>query len=62
MSWASFAAPKPERAIPGDGNPTDMEQVTTCTRNCLVYMPVQVGEVIDPVGDLQAAYAIDQTA
>ena len=61
-SWETFAALEPEVVIPGHGSPTDMEQVTTYTRDYLVFMRDQMAEVIDQGGDLQAAYAIDQSA
>ena len=61
-SWDAFAALEAEVIIPGHGGPTDMAQVTTYTRDYLVYMREQVGEVLEQGGDLEAAYAIDQSS
>lgn len=61
-SWDAFAALEAEVIIPGHGGPTDMAQVTTYTRDYLVYMRQQVGEVLEQGGDLEAAYAIDQSS
>jgi len=60
-SWENFAALGAEVVIPGHGGPTQMDEVTKYTRDYLVYMRERVGAVIEEGGDLQAAYAIDQS-
>jgi glyoxylase-like metal-dependent hydrolase (beta-lactamase superfamily II)/rhodanese-related sulfurtransferase len=60
-SWENFAALGAEVVIPGHGGPTNMDEVTRFTRDYLVYMRERVGGVIEEGGDLQAAYAIDQS-
>ena len=60
-TWDRFAALGAEVVIPGHGGPTDMETVTKYTRDYLVYLRAQVGEVIENGGSLQEAYEIDQS-
>ena len=61
-SWENFAALGAEYVIPGHGGPTNMDEVTRYTHDYLVYLRGKVGEVIDEGGDLEEAYAIDQSA
>ncbi len=61
-TWAKFEALQPQVIIPGHGSPTDLAEVTKYTRDYLVYMRTQVGEIIEQGGGLQDAYAIDQSA
>ena len=60
-TWDSFAALSPEIVIPGHGDPTDLDEVTRYTRDYLVYLRGKIAEVIDDGGDLQQAYAVDQS-
>lgn len=60
-TWDRFAALEPEIVIPGHGGPTTMGPVTRYTRDYLVYMRQRIGETIDEGGDLQDAYAVDQS-
>ncbi len=60
-TWEKFAALAPEIVIPGHGDPTDIAEVTRYTRDYLVYLRGKIAEVIDAGGDLQQAYAVDQS-
>ncbi len=60
-TWDKFEELGAEVVIPGHGGPTDMETVTRYTRDYLVYLREQVGEVIENGGSLQEAYEIDQS-
>ncbi len=60
-TWERFAALEPEIVIPGHGDPTDLAEVTRYTRDYLVYLRARIAEVLDDGGDLQQAYAIDQS-
>ena len=60
-TWERFAALGAEIVIPGHGDPTDMAEVTRYTRDYLVYLREKIAEVIDDGGDLQQAYAVDQS-
>jgi len=61
-TWDQFAALEAEYVIPGHGEPTNMEEVTKYTRDYLIYMRKRIGELVEQGGDLQEAYAIDQSA
>ena len=61
-SWDAFVELGAEIIIPGHGGPTNYEEVTKYTHDYLVFMREKIGEVIDEGGDLQDAYAIDQSA
>ncbi len=60
-TWDEFAALAPEIVVPGHGDPTDLAEVTRYTRDYLVYLRGKIAEVIDDGGDLQQAYAVDQS-
>ena len=60
-TWERFAALDADYVIPGHGDPTDMAEVTRYTRDYLVYLRQKIAEVIDEGGDLQQAYAVDQS-
>lgn len=62
-TWDIFEALKPEIIIPGHGSPTtDMNELRRYTKDYLVYMREQVGEILDDDGSAQDAYKIDQSA
>jgi glyoxylase-like metal-dependent hydrolase (beta-lactamase superfamily II)/rhodanese-related sulfurtransferase len=61
-SWNNFAALGAEYVIPGHGGPTTMAEVTRYTRDYLVDLRGGIGEVIDDGGNLEEAYAVDQSA
>lgn len=61
-TWDKFAALNAEIVIPGHGGPTNMQQVTTFTRDYLVYMRSEVEKTLDAGGGLEDAYEIDQSA
>jgi glyoxylase-like metal-dependent hydrolase (beta-lactamase superfamily II) len=61
-TWDAFEALGAEIVIPGHGDPTDMAEVTKYTRDYLVYMREQIGQIIDAGGDLSQAYGVDQSA
>ncbi|UCH39232.1 MAG: MBL fold metallo-hydrolase [Gammaproteobacteria bacterium] len=60
-TWERFAALEAKIVVPGHGDPTDMAEVTRYTRDYLVYLRERIAEVIDDGGDLQQAYAVDQS-
>jgi glyoxylase-like metal-dependent hydrolase (beta-lactamase superfamily II) len=61
-TWDAFEALGAEIVIPGHGDPTSMAEVTKYTKDYLVYMREQIGEIIDAGGDLTQAYEVDQSA
>lgn len=61
-TWDKFAALNAKYVIPGHGEPTNMAEVTKYTKDYLVYLRSEVAKVIENGGDLQDAYAIDQSA
>jgi glyoxylase-like metal-dependent hydrolase (beta-lactamase superfamily II) len=61
-TWDAFEALGAEIVVPGHGDPTDMAEVTKYTRDYLVYMREQIGQIIDSGGDLTQAYGVDQSA
>jgi glyoxylase-like metal-dependent hydrolase (beta-lactamase superfamily II)/rhodanese-related sulfurtransferase len=61
-TWDAFEALGAEIVIPGHGDPTDMAEVTKYTKDYLVYMRDQIGQIIDAAGDLTQAYEVDQSA
>lgn len=61
-TWETFAALGAEIVVPGHGTPTDMQQVTRYTRDYLVDMRRQIGEIIANGGMLEDVYAVDQSA
>ena len=60
-SWERFEALGAVYVIPGHGHPTNMAQVRRYTKDYLVYLRGAVAELLDNGGDLQEAYAIDQS-
>mgnify|MGYP006074907927 CR=1 FL=1 len=47
--------------IPGHGHPTNMDQVRRYTRDYLVFLRSQIGELIEDGDGLAEAYYVDQT-
>ena len=47
--------------VPGHGDPTTLPVVRKYTRDYLVYLREKIAEVLDDGGDLQQAYAVDQS-
>jgi hypothetical protein len=47
--------------IPGHGHPTNMDQVRRYTRDYLVFLRSQIGELIEDGDGLAEAYDVDQT-
>ena len=60
-TWNRFDALGAEVVIPGHGEPTDMVTVTTYTRDYLLYLREEIGEIIENGGTLQEAYEVDQS-
>jgi len=60
-TWELFEALEPTYIIPGHGHPTNLAQVRRYTRDYLVYLRGQIGELIENGGDLAAAFYVDQT-
>lgn len=61
-TWDKFEALGAEIVIPGHGGPTDMATVRKWTRDYLVHLRAQVGELIKKGGSLDDAYKVDQSA
>lgn len=61
-TWDRLVALKPQYVIPGHGGPTNLSEVTKYTKDYLVYMRGEVEKVLEDGGDLNEAYAIDQSA
>jgi len=61
-TWDAFEALGAEIVIPGHGEPTTMDVVTRYTRDYLVDMRTQIGELIDDGGTLSEIHKIDQSA
>lgn len=62
-TWDIFEALKPEIIIPGHGSPTtNMNELRKYTKDYLVYMREQIGEILDDDGSAQDAYKVDQSA
>ncbi len=62
-TWDIFETLKPEIIIPGHGSPTtDMNELRKYTKDYLVYMREQIGEILDDDGSAQDAYKVDQSA
>lgn len=47
--------------IPGHGHPTNMDQVRRYTKDYLVYLRGQIGDLLDDGGSLAEAYYVDQS-
>ncbi len=61
-TWDAFEALGAEIVVPGHGEPTTMDVVTRYTRDYLVDMRTQIGELIDNGGTLSEIDKIDQSA
>jgi glyoxylase-like metal-dependent hydrolase (beta-lactamase superfamily II)/rhodanese-related sulfurtransferase len=61
-TWNAFEDLDAEIVVPGHGDPTTMAEVTKYTKDYLVYMREQIGEIIDAGGGLTDAYEVDQSA
>ncbi|OOY49699.1 MBL fold metallo-hydrolase [Solemya velum gill symbiont] len=61
-NWDKLETLNPGIIIPGHGDVTDMQTVTSFTKDYLVYMQGKVEQVLDDGGDLTDAYQIDQSA
>ena len=60
-TWDAFAALGAETVIPGHGDPTDMPTVTAHTRDYLVDMRRQIGDLIENGGTLDEVSQVDQS-
>lgn len=60
-SWEGFAALNAKYVIPGHGVPTNMAEVTTNTKEYLIYLRQKVGDLLEKDGTLEEAYYIDQS-
>ena len=61
-TWEKFAALKAKHVIPGQGEATNMAEVTRYTVDYLVYLRKKIAELIENGGGLDDAYNIDQSA
>ncbi len=61
-TWSKFEELGAEIVIPGHGGPTNYQEVTKYTKDYLIYMRSEMGELIDQGGTLQDAYSVDQSA
>lgn len=60
-SWERFEELDAVYVIPGHGHPTNMDQVRRYTKDYLTFMRSEVRSLLEQGGDLQDAYAIDQS-
>ena len=61
-SFDRMAELEPQVVIPGHGGPTDIDTLRTWTQDYLKYLTAEVERILDEEGDLDDAYAIDQSA
>jgi glyoxylase-like metal-dependent hydrolase (beta-lactamase superfamily II) len=61
-TYESFLALEPEIVIPGHGEPTTIDVVTTYTKDYLIFLRGEVQALLDEGGTLDDAYNIDQSA
>ena len=61
-AWEKLAKLKAKIVIPGHGDVTDMKTVTKYTKDYLIFLRTKVLEVLKNDGELEDAYAIDQSA
>lgn len=61
-TWADFAALGAEIVIPGHGGPTVMTEVERYTRDYLIFLRGEIGQLLENGGTLIDAYKIDQSA
>ncbi len=61
-SLDKMAALKPKIIVPGHGAPTDLATIQRFTQGYLVFLRREVVKILDDDGDLDDAYAIDQSA
>lgn len=61
-TWDTALMPlNPTYVIPGHGHPTNLAQVTRYTRDYLLDLRSKIGAHLESVGDLAAAYYVDQS-
>jgi glyoxylase-like metal-dependent hydrolase (beta-lactamase superfamily II)/rhodanese-related sulfurtransferase len=60
-AWEKFAALKPKVVVPGHGDVTDLATVERYTKGYLLYLREKVSAIIEEGGELEEAYAIDQS-
>ncbi|MEE9333547.1 MAG: MBL fold metallo-hydrolase [Granulosicoccaceae bacterium] len=60
-TWDTFAALDAQIVVPGHGEPTNMQEVTTYTVGYLKYMREKISAILDEGGSLIEAYQIDQS-
>jgi glyoxylase-like metal-dependent hydrolase (beta-lactamase superfamily II) len=61
-SFDALAALEPAVVVPGHGGPTDIDTVRYYTQGYLQYLRGEIETILDEGGDLNDAYAIDQSA
>ena len=61
-SFDKMAALKPEIIVPGHGAPTNLATLQKYTQGYLVFLRGEIIKILDDDGDLDDAYAIDQSA
>ncbi len=61
-TYELFLALEPEIVIPGHGVPTNVDVVTTYTKDYLIFLRAEVQKLLDEGGTLADAYTIDQSA
>lgn len=58
-SWPNLIALNPKYIIPGHGHPTDMETITSFTKDYLLHMKSSIENLLDEDGSLSDIYIID---
>ncbi|MBT8142267.1 MAG: MBL fold metallo-hydrolase [Gammaproteobacteria bacterium] len=61
-SWQRFEDLDAVYVIPGHGHPTNIAQVRRYTRDYLIFLRTEIGQILEDGGDLQDAYELDQSA
>ena len=61
LSFEKMIALQPQIVVPGHGAPTDVATIKKYTYDYIVYLRSAVALILEQDGDLEAAYAIDQS-
>jgi len=61
-SFDKMAALKPKIIVPGHGAPTDLATIQKYTQGYLVFLRGEIIKILEDDGDLDDAYAIDQSS
>jgi len=62
LSFEKMLALQPKIVVPGHGTPTDVATIKKYTYDYIAYLRSAVALILEQDGDLEAAYAIDQSS